>query len=91
MKDTRSLADLRSVGPATIEDLRRLGITRVDQLKGRSAANLYDKLCQVTGKKHNICLLDVFRCSIAQAENPNLPAEQKDWYYWSRQRKARSR
>jgi nucleotidyltransferase/DNA polymerase involved in DNA repair len=91
MKDTRFLADLRSVGPATIKDLRRLGITRVDQLKGRSAANLYDKLCRITGQKHDKCALDVFQCAIEQADNPNLPAEKCDWFYWSKARKTKGR
>jgi len=88
-KETRALSDLRSVGPATVEDLRRLGITKVEQLKGRDAKKLYDKICRITGKKHDICVLDVFQCAIAQAENPRLPAVQRDWYFWSRVRKSR--
>ncbi|MEK7775310.1 MAG: helix-hairpin-helix domain-containing protein [Candidatus Zixiibacteriota bacterium] len=85
--ETRSLSDLRSVGQATVEDLRRLGITSVGQLKGRSAKKLYDKICRITGMKHDICVLDVFQCAIAQAENPDLPAVQRDWFYWSKVRK----
>jgi Pathogenicity locus len=87
VKEKRALSDLRSVGPATIEDLRKLGVTRVAQLKGRNAKKLYDKICRLTGMKHDICVLDVFHCAIAQAENPNLPTEQCDWFYWSRVRK----
>ncbi len=85
--DTRKLADLRSVGTATIEDFRQLGITRVDQLKGRDPKKLYDKMCKLTGQKIDICLLDVFQCAIAQAENPNLPAAHRNWFYWSKVRK----
>jgi Pathogenicity locus len=86
-KRTRKLSNLRSVGPAIIEDSRRLGITRVEQLKGRDPKKLYDKICQITGIKHDNCVLDVFRCAIAQAEDPDLHAAQRDWFYWSRVRK----
>ncbi len=87
--DTRTLADLRSVGPATIEDFRKLGITKVSQLKGRDPKKLYDKICKLTGQKHDICVLDVFQCAIAQAENQNLPRAHTNWFYWSRVRKNR--
>jgi hypothetical protein len=89
-KQTRKLSDLRSVGPATIEDFQKLGITRVDQLKGRDPKILYDKICKLTGQKHDICVLDMFQCAIAQAENPNLSAAHRNWYYWSRVRKSQS-
>jgi hypothetical protein len=88
-RQARQLSDLRSVGPATIEDFRKLGITHVDQLKGRDPKKLYDKICHVTGQKHDICVLDVFQCAIAQAENPDLPAAHCNWFYWSRVRKNR--
>jgi hypothetical protein len=43
----------------------------------------------VTGKSQDICCLDVFSAAVAQARNPQLPAEQRQWWYWSRKRKAR--
>jgi len=33
-------------------------------------------------------VLDVFRAAVAQARDPRLPAEQCQWWYWSRKRKA---
>jgi hypothetical protein len=90
MPDTRLLSDLRSVGPATVEDFRALGIRSVGQLKGRDPIKLYAKLCRITGKKHDICVVDVFRCAVAQADDPDLPAEKRNWYYWSRKRKGQS-
>jgi hypothetical protein len=33
--------------------------------------------------------LDVFACAIAQAVNPDLPEEQRDWWYWTKIRKAK--
>lgn len=87
MATKSDLLSLVSVGPATVEDFRQLGITSIAQLRGKSPQRLYDRLCVITGKRHDPCLLDVFHAAIAQADNPKLPAAQKQWYYWSRVRK----
>ena len=85
----RRLQDLISVGPAIARDLELLGIQSVSQLAQAKPENLYEKLCQVKEQAQDICCLDVFRAAVAQAKNPHLPVEQCQWWYWSRQRKAR--
>ena len=87
MSDNRQLKDLAGVGPAIIADLRVLGIHSVAELSLQDGKELYDRLCQRTGKQQDICCLDVFHCAIAQARDPVLPAEQKNWWYWSALRK----
>lgn len=74
-----------------LEDFEKLGIRSVAQLKTKNARKLYDSLCRITGQKQDICVLDVFECAIAQAKHPDLPDEQRDWFYWSRRRKSRDR
>ena len=86
--EARPFRALRSVGPATLEDLRLLGIADVPDLARRDPLALYDELCRIKGQTVDICCLDVFCCAVAQAQNPHLPAEQCDWFWWSRQRKA---
>jgi nucleotidyltransferase/DNA polymerase involved in DNA repair len=90
-KKTRKLEDLYSVGPATVRDLKLLGITRVEQLAGRDARNLYDRLCKLTGKRCDPCTMDILSAAIAQAQDPNLPREKSRWWYWSRVRKSPKR
>jgi hypothetical protein len=90
-KETRQLRDLYSVGPATVRDLKLLGITRVEQLAGRDARKLYDRLCRLTGKRCDPCVMDVLSAAIAQAQDPYLPREHRTWWYWSRFRKSRQR
>jgi hypothetical protein len=84
----RRLQDLISVGPAIARDFERLGVCTVAQLARRNPERLYEGLCHVTGQAQDICCLDVFRAAVAQARNPLLPAEQCQWWYWSRRRKA---
>ncbi len=89
-KESRQLSDLTSVGPATLEDLSRLGIRSVSQLKGKSASGLYQRLCRMDGVRHDPCCEDTFAAAIAQADDPKLPAVKKRWWYWSRVRKAKA-
>ena len=86
----RSLRDLVSVGPAMIRDFEILGIHSVAQLATQDPQYLYERLCSLTGKRQDICCLDVFRAAVAQASDPWLPSEQRQWWYWSRLRKAQS-
>ncbi len=88
-RETRSLAELISIGPAMLRDFELLGIRSVAQLARANPEKLYEKLCRVTGQTQDICCLDVFSAAVAQARNPRLPAEQCRWWHWSRQRKAR--
>jgi len=89
-KETRQLKDLFSVGPATVRDLKLLGITRAEQLAGKDARKLYDHLCKLAGERCDPCMMDVLSAAIAQAQDPGLPEEKRKWWYWSRIRKSRS-
>lgn len=88
MKERR-LEDLSSVGPAMVQDFELLGIRSVAQLSRRNPEKMYERLCEITGKAQDVCCLDVFCAAVAQARNPRLPAEKRQWWYWSRLRKAR--
>ena len=88
--EQRELKDLISIGPAMLRDFKLLGIRSVSQLSRRNAEKIYEELCRVTKQPQDICCLDVFRAEVTQARNPHLPAEQCQWWYWSRQRKARN-
>src|SRR3982074_2546720 len=86
--DPRALSDLISVGPAMLRDFEILKWLSVAQLARRNPQRLYESLCRVAPQHQDICCLDVFRAEVAQARNPRLPAEQCQWWYWSRRRKA---
>jgi len=84
----RELKELVSIGPAMLRDFELLGISSVAQLSRRNPEKLYERLCEITGQAQDICCLDVFRAAVAQARDPLLPLEQRQWWYWSRRRKA---
>ena len=85
---TRRLADLISVGPAMLRDFELLGIRSVAQLANQRPREMYERLNRKTGQRQDPCVLDTFCAAVAQARNPRLPAEQCEWWYWSRKRKS---
>ncbi len=85
--DNRNLRDLVSIGPAMLKDFEVLGIRSVKQLARPKPTRLYEKLCKISGQSQDICVLDTFSAAVAQARDPTLPADQCQWWYWSRQRK----
>jgi hypothetical protein len=82
----RTLADLDGIGPAMLEDFRRLKVTSVTALARQDPTALYDRLCRLTGVRQDPCVLDTFCCAVAQARDPDLPAAQRRWWWWSRLR-----
>jgi hypothetical protein len=87
----RRLKDLVSIGPAMLRDFDLLGVHSVAELARQSPRRMYARLNRVSGQRQDPCILDVFRAAVAQARNPRLPAEQCQWWYWSRRRKQRSK
>jgi hypothetical protein len=87
----RRLKDLISIGSAMLRDFELLGIRSVAQLARQSPQRMYARLNRVSGQRQDPCVLDVFRAAVAQAKNPRLPAEQCQWWYWSRKRRQRGK
>ena len=83
----RELSDLISIGPAMLRDFELLGIGSVAQLARQDPRRMYENLSRKTGQRQDPCVLDTFCAAVAQARNPRLPAEQCQWWYWSRKRK----
>ena len=59
----RQLKDLISVGPAMLRDFEILGIHSVPELARANPRQMYNRLCEITGEKQDICCLDVFRAA----------------------------
>ena len=83
----RRLEDLISIGPAMLRDFEMLGIRSMAQLAKRNPKKMYARLSRLSGQRQDPCVLDTFCAAVAQARNPRLPAEQCQWWYWSRKRK----
>lgn len=79
----KQLTDLPNIGKACAADLRLLGIDKPEQLLDRNPYELYQTLCDKTGKRHDPCMLDVF-ISITRFMAGEDP---KPWWYYTDERK----
>jgi hypothetical protein len=78
------LEQLPNVGKATAGDFRLLGITVPQQLIGRDPYQLYDQLCEITGHRHDPCVMDVFiAVTRFMGGEPSTP-----WWAYTDERKA---
>lgn len=76
------LRTIPGVGPRVAEDLRGLGIHRVQDLRGADPQALYERLCEQAGMHVDRCMLYVFRCAVYFAsEFPHDP-ELLKWWSW---------
>ena len=83
----RKLDELPNVGKAAVADLNLLGILAAEQLCGRDPLELYQQLCQITGHRHDPCVLDVFIAIVRYMEGgPELP-----WWAHTAERKQKYR
>jgi hypothetical protein len=84
----RKLGDLHGIGKAMLKDFELLGVKSVEDLAGRDPLRLYRQLEKKTAVRQDPCVLDVFRCAVAQAKDPQLDRERCNWWWWSRERLA---
>jgi hypothetical protein len=78
------LRALPNIGPAIARMLMRLGIERPADLRGQTADQLYRRLCDMDGRRHDPCLLDTLVAAVDHANG----APPRPWWYYSRLRKA---
>ena len=77
------LEQLPNVGPATARDLILIGVARPQALVGKDPYALYEKLCRVTGQRHDPCVIDTFISVVRFMEG----APAKPWWAYTAERK----
>ena len=78
-----ALAQLPNIGPALAADLRLIGIHEPQQLRGKDAFVLYQRLCAATGQRQDPCVLDTFMAAVDFMRG----AEAAPWWRYTAQRK----
>jgi hypothetical protein len=81
-RDPEALESIPGVGNSIAGDLRRLGIERVSDLKGKSPEALYEQSNLLAGVRQDPCLLYVFRGAVYFAETENPDPVLLKWWNW---------
>ena len=82
MTEEDELEQIPGVGKSIAEDLHHLGITAIDQLKGKDPEKLYRKLCDFNASPVDRCMLYVLRCAVYYASNSDPDPELLKWWNW---------
>lgn len=77
------LEDLKNVGPATLKDLKILGLFTVEELALQDPTDLFQRLEKITQSYQDPCVWDVFAAIIHEAKT----GEGKVWWHWTKKRK----
>jgi hypothetical protein len=77
------LTDLPNIAKAGAADLELLGINEPGDLKGLDPYDMYERLCTLTAKRHDPCVIDVF-ISVTFFINGGDP---KPWWNFTAERK----
>lgn len=81
----RSQNDLRSipgVGPNIEQDLRNLGYSTLESLRGADPEEMFQRDCRLKGFSEDRCQLYVYRLAVYFAEQEHHDPEKLKWWYW---------
>jgi hypothetical protein len=78
----QELEQIPGVGKTIARYMQNIGINSVDDLKGRQAEQLYDRLCEFKASPVDRCMLYVFRCAIYYASNTDHDPDLLKWENW---------
>ena len=80
-----SFEQIPNVGPRIAGDFRRLFVQHPHHLAGQDPYALYDRLNDLTGTRHDPCVLDTFIAAVRYMEGaPKTP-----WWKYTPERKRR--
>jgi len=79
------LEDLPNIGKATACDLRMIGIDHPKALIGNDPLEMYERLCTISGKRHDPCVIDVFMSIVDFMDG----GEPLPWWAFTEVRKTR--
>jgi hypothetical protein len=78
----QELEQIPGVGKIIAQDMHNIGIHSIDDLKGKQAEQLYNRLCEFKASPVDRCMLYVFRCAIYYASNTEHDPELLKWENW---------
>ena len=77
------LEDIPNIGKKIAGNLRQLGYEQPAQLRAQDPYAMYDRLCALTGSRHDPCLLDTFIAAVRFMDGgPVVP-----WWAYTAERK----
>jgi hypothetical protein len=81
--EIKSFQEIPNVGKATEQDFILLGLKQPQDLVDQDPYQMYQTLCNLTNKKHDPCVIDVFISAVEYMKGGSA----KKWWEFTQQRK----
>jgi hypothetical protein len=80
----KNLTQIPGIGKSIALDLLNIGITCIDDLKGKDSEGLFEQSNRFAGAVQDRCLLYCFRCAVyfAETEEEDRESEKLKWWNW---------
>lgn len=78
----KELQTVPRVGPSIAEDLLKIGIYSLKDLKNKDPEDLYNNLCDIEQKHIDRCILYVFRLAVYFAKEKKHNLHLLKWWNW---------
>ncbi len=82
-KEVKRFEDIPNVGPAMVRDFKQLGLKTPADLCAQDAFHLYTKMCVLSGKRVDPCVLDTYMAVVDFMNG----APARAWYWYTKKRK----
>jgi hypothetical protein len=82
-RKVKKLVDLPNIGKVMAADLQLIGIDHPRKLIGKDPFSLFEKLCIISGQRHDPCVIDVFMSAVHFMED----GEPLPWWLFTEKRK----
>lgn len=82
--EVKRFEDIPNIGPAMVRDFRLLGLKEPRDLKNKEPFQLYKRMCRVSGKRQDPCVLDVYIATIDFMNG----APARPWWHYTKARKS---
>ncbi|AHM57926.1 hypothetical protein EAL2_808p04220 (plasmid) [Peptoclostridium acidaminophilum DSM 3953] len=76
------MESIPGVGKSIAQDLRDIGINRLDDFKKQEPEDMYSRLTVLRGHHIDRCVLYVFRCAVYYASGEKHDPELLKWWNW---------
>lgn len=76
------LQTIPGIGPSMSQDLRDLGIYKIEDLVGQDPERMFKRLRQMHDINMDRCVLYVFRCAVYYATEQQHEPELLKWWNW---------
>lgn len=76
------LREIPGIGPNLAGHIREIGYADPSELRDRDPESMYERLCEIHGRRFDRCVLYAFRCAVYFSSREKHDPELLKWWNW---------